>query len=146
MLALWRSAPLQRIFCTGFPHWVLPFALLAAFSGCSEEPFVPNFGDPYEIITNDVPGAPDKPPRLLGDWLLIMVAYSGGCEDHVFDVESVVRQDTAHVWVKHNNSGDSCEAYVVDELSLELPTGILTSRVIAMHDPAGDPPHLLKWP
>ncbi len=112
---------------------------------CSPETFTPDFGDPYEIIVNDIPGAPDKPPRLLGDWLFIMVAYSGGCKDHEFNVETVVRRDTAHIWVKHESGGDSCEAYIKDDLNIELPSGVLSTRVIAMHDPAGDPPHFLKW-
>lgn len=114
-------------------------------SACSTTDFTPDFGDPYEIIVNDIPGAPDKPPRILGDWLFIMVAYSGGCTDHNFSVESVVRRDTAHIWIQHANGGDTCEAYITDDLNLELSTGVLSARIIAMHDPAGDPPHVLKW-
>ncbi len=76
---------------------------------------------------------------------MIMVGYSGGCKDHTFDVETVVKRDTAHIWINHKGGGDSCEAFITDDLTLKLPTGVLATRVIAMHDPAGDPPHLLKW-
>lgn len=139
------SATIQRICDRGFPL-VLFLSILWTLAGCSSEPVTPSFGDPYEIIVNDVPGAPDKPPRILGDWLFIMVAYGGGCADHDFNVQSIIRQDTAHIWIQHQNGGDTCEAYITDELNLELPSGVLSTRVIAMHDPAGDPPHLLKWP
>ena len=139
------GAPLQRVFERGFPGLAGVILLGICISACAEPQFTPEFGDPYEIIVNDVPGAPDKPPHILGDWLMIMVAYSGGCEDHDFSVTSVVRRDTAHIWVHHKNGGDACEAYITDDLSLKLPTGVLATRVIAMHDPAGDPPHLLKW-
>ncbi len=136
---------LQRLFRRGFPRYLLVFIGCACLTACEQQEFTPDFGDPYEIIVNDVPGAPDKPPRVLGDWLMIMVAYSGGCSDHDFNVTSVVRRDTAHIWVQHDNGGDACEAFITDDLSLKLPTGVLATRVIAMHDPAGDPPHLLKW-
>ena len=119
--------------------------LVVLGSACEREVFTPGFGDPYEIIDFDVPGGPDKPPRLVGDWLMLLVAYPGGCADHTFTIDSTVRRDTAHVWVRHDNGGDTCEAYITDELNIELPTGVLGSRIIAMHDPAGDPPHLLRW-
>lgn len=141
-------ASLQRLFSSGFPATLKPVllpALCFVSISCAPVEFNPSFGDPYEIIDTDVPGGPDKPPQLVGDWLMMLVAYPGGCTDHTFTVESTVKQDTAHVWVRHNSGGDSCEAYITDELSLELPTGVLGSRIIAMHDPAGDPPHLLRW-
>ena len=82
---------------------------------------------------------------MVGDWLLLMVAYAGGCADHQFQLNSAIRQDTAHIWIAHENGGDSCEAYITDDLSLKLSPAVLNARVIAMHDPAGEPPHLLKW-
>ncbi len=143
-----NNASLQRLFSPWFPGkfkaLLLPALFLLPLS-CTPEEFAPDFGDPYEIIDSDVPGGPDQPPQLVGDWLMMMVAYSGGCKDHTFTVGSAVRQDTAHIWVNHAAAGDTCEAYLIDELSLELPTGVLSSRIIAMHDPAGDPPHLLRW-
>ncbi len=139
------SAPFQRVFDSGFPRLSIVCLIIAFMAGCDPVEFTPDFGDPYEIIVNDVPGAPDKPPRIVGDWLFIMVSYPGGCTDHDFDVETVVRRDTAHIWVHHANGGDTCEAFITDDLSLELPTGVLSTRIIAMHDPAGDPPHVLKW-
>lgn len=139
------KASIQRVFKRGFPSGLALCLILLVPTACTPENFSPDFGDPYEIIVSDIPGAPDKPPILIGDWLFIMVAYSGGCQDHEFSVETVVRRDTAHIWVKHANGGDSCEAYIKDDLNLELPNGVLSTRVIAMHDPAGDPPHLLKW-
>ena len=118
--------------------------MILGLPACDRPDFTPDFGDPYDIIVSDIPGAPDKPPRILGDWLFIMVAYSGGCTDHDFSLESAIRRDTAHIWIRHANGGDTCEAYITDDLNLELSAGVLNARIIAMHDPAGDPPHVLK--
>lgn len=114
-------------------------------AGCTDPGPQPQFGDPYEILVNQIPGGPDAPPTIAGDWLLLTVTYDGGCTDHEFALESYVRRDTAHIWLRHTNAGDTCEARIVDDLNVALPTGVLDRRVIALYDPAGTEPHFLKW-
>ena len=115
------------------------------FAGCREEVLQPQFGAPYEIVINEIAGGPDAPPHINGHWLFLTVQYSGGCTDHEFLFESYLRRDTAHVWLNHFSNDDTCEAEILDDLNIELPGSIRDMGVIALYDPVGGPPHLLKW-
>ena len=129
----------------GFPFKFFGIGFLLILAGCTTEGPYPNFGAPYEIIVNEAGGGPDTPPRITGDWLLMTVAYAGGCEDHEFQLETFARRDTSHVWLHHISNNDNCEAHIIDDLNIELPTGVQAMRVIAIHDPNGSMPHLIKW-
>ena len=129
---------------TGFP--LAAFVVIALIlTGCQAPVLQPEFGAPYEIIINESGGSPDAPPRITGDWLLLTVSYTGGCTDHEFILESESRRDTAYVWLNHIDHNDACASQIIDDLSIELPTGILATRIISMFDPSGEIPHYLKW-
>jgi hypothetical protein len=124
----------------------LLFATLGlTLAACEPAPLTPTFGAAYELVLNDSPGGPDTPPRLQGDYLLATLGYGGGCSDHDFSLGYTVRRDTAHVWIIHDDGGDTCEAWLLDELHLELPTAVRDAGVIALHPPDGDVPYLLRW-
>jgi hypothetical protein len=64
-----------------------------------------------------------------GDCLEIKVSYSGGCEDHEFNlIENVLRCATPpidlrkHLWLSHDSKGDMCEALITETLSYDLST------------------------
>lgn len=113
---------------------------------CNEEPVAPDFGAPYAILIDNSIGAPESLPEMADDWLLLKISYSGGCVDHVFELERDVRKDTAHIWLKHTiPTADSCEDTISDDLSIQLPFGVHTHHTIALHLPPGGAPYMLKW-
>jgi hypothetical protein len=128
-----------------FPVFALAVAIGACRAGPDEPGFGRGFGDPYEIVVNISPAAPDVPPMLVGDSLHVTVAYTGGCRDHEFQLEHRVRQDTARTWIHHDARGDPCEAYLHDELVLAVPPAVLERDAIVLLNPEGGPPHILRW-
>mmetsp|Transcript_52682 Transcript_52682/g.104648 ORF Transcript_52682/g.104648 Transcript_52682/m.104648 type:complete len:142 (+) Transcript_52682:96-521(+) len=74
-------------------------------------------GDPAEIAN----------PSVTGDQLTVSVSYSGGCEEHSFQVcwdGQFVRGETealhANLEVWHHANSDTCEAYPTDMISFDL--------------------------
>jgi hypothetical protein len=62
---------------------------------------------------------------IVGDSLELVVAFSGGCEDHVFDGcwdGAFAESDPVQVWafVSHEANDDACAALVGQNLSLDL--------------------------
>lgn len=139
------GAHIQRTSTGGFPFTLLFVFTVLLLQGCFAEYPDPHYGAPYEIIVNEISSAPDKPPRITGDWLMVTLAYAGGCTDHEFDLETFARRDTAYIWLFHTPNDDTCESWVYDDLNIELPAGIRDAEVIAMFDPDGGPPYILKW-
>ena len=103
------------------------------------------FGDPYEIVTNFTPADPDRPPALEGDSLFALLLYGGGCEDHSFDLEYRIEQDTARLWIHHNARGDDCESLLQDEAWFEVPRAVQEAAVVELLNPQGGPAHVVRW-
>ncbi|MDZ4700721.1 MAG: hypothetical protein SH809_13510 [Rhodothermales bacterium] len=120
---------------------------LAAFAlaGCEPAPVRPQFGAPYELIPSGSAGGPDTPPRIRGDRLLASLSYTGGCADHDFVLDYAARRDTVHLWIVHEDGGDSCDAYLMDDLTLELPLPVRGSGLVVLHSPEGGDPYVLRW-
>ena len=140
------SAFLERTHPNRFPIFLVIMFSSLFLMHCEEGPVGPNFGSSYDVIIDHTTGAPESPPRLAGEWLLLKIAYTGGCVDHSFELQSDVRIDTAHIWLNHTlPAPDTCEAMISDDLSIELPLGVYTHHTIALHIPPGGPPYMLKW-
>lgn len=88
---------------------------------------------------------PDEPPAILSDSLSVMVAYPGGCEEHVFALGSRLAGDTAEVWLRHHSGGDPCEGQIRERLHLPLPDQVLEARRIHLLNPTGAVPFVLRW-
>ncbi len=122
--------------------------LLALWSGCkapSAPPAPERFGDPYEILTSLAPHAPDEPPAIVSDSLSVLVAYAGGCAEHVFEARGRATGQAAAVLLRHDAGGDACEAWLHDRIVVPLPANVLKSPVIHLLHPEGDEPFLLRW-
>ncbi len=141
-----NSAILERAQQIRFPAlWLIVCSSLFAL-GCEKDSVQPDFGAPYQFVIDHTGGAPEAPPRIVGDWLLVQVSYAGGCADHSFSLERDVRPDTAHIWIKHfSPSDEQCEVSLTDDLNLELPHSVRSHETIALHFPDGAPPYMLKW-
>ncbi|MEX0747725.1 MAG: hypothetical protein WD275_06975 [Rhodothermales bacterium] len=94
---------------------------------------------------NESTALPDEMPALMSDTLMMLVSYSGGCEDHDLDLESEVEQDTAKLWIKHNANGDSCEAMIFDRFEVRVPKRALDAPTIVLLNPNEDIPFILRW-
>jgi hypothetical protein len=103
------------------------------------------FGDPYEVLLNETPAAPDRPPVLSGDTLLALVTYPGGCKDHDFDLRYDAGRDTSRIRLHHDARGDRCEAMIIEELEMTLPQRALAPRTVVLENPLGGPPFVLRW-
>jgi hypothetical protein len=74
-----------------------------------------NFGDEY--------GINETKTYLSGDTLFFQISFSGGCEEHFYEVQfNRVENQTAYIFVYHNANGDMCEAYLTYNLKSNLQT------------------------
>lgn len=103
------------------------------------------FGSPYRIETNEAPVAPYEPPVIVGDTLVVMVTYAGGCAEHEFEIASTNRDDGTSVWLRHDDGGEDCEALVRERLRIPLPGNVLGSSRIHLLNPNEDIPFVLRW-
>ncbi len=103
------------------------------------------FGDPYQVRFNLGPNDAETPPHISGDTLFVSVSYSGGCEDHDFDLDYEARRDSSFLWLEHDANGDNCEALVQDDLQLPVPRKALAPPAIVLLNPEGDVPYTLRW-
>ncbi|MEX0600298.1 MAG: hypothetical protein WD021_08470 [Rhodothermales bacterium] len=103
------------------------------------------FGSPYGIETNEAPVAPYEPPVIVGDTLVVMVTYAGGCAEHAFELASSTGNEGTRVWLRHDDGGDDCEALVRDRLRIPLPGHVLGSSRIHLLNPNEDIPFILRW-
>ena len=80
--------------------------------------------------------------RIEADTLIVPVGYSGGCEAHEFSLcwpdQSFREQEPVEVGlaVFHNANGDICEAYITEDISLNLRP-LRDSYVDAYNRPSG---------
>lgn len=66
-----------------------------------------------------------KSAQQIGDFIVLDVSYGGGCEDHVFELES--RGDFSSTYppeveiaLKHNSNGDRCRGIMDKKLWFDL--------------------------
>jgi|GEM_PF-2598139 len=85
--------------------------------------------DPYFI----------KSAKIEGVRLEIDVSYSGGCEEHTFDLfwpefANQIYPPKLEVYLSHNANGDLCEAAINETLSIDLSAGKLnyTNQIIGL--------------
>ncbi len=123
----------------------LTLLALVVLAGCDPAPVEPDFGAHYELVPSGSAGGPDTPPRIQGDRLLATLSYEGGCADHVFTLGYAARADTVHLWIVHDDGGDSCDAYLMDDLTIELPLPVRGTGPVALHAPEGGEPYILRW-
>lgn len=102
------------------------------------------FGDAYEVLTNEHPDAPDEPPAIISDSLYALVSYSGGCENHDFDLDIDTARDTTRLWLRHDNGGDNCEALIHERLAFDLPDDALENPTILLLNPNREAPFVLR--
>ena len=63
--------------------------------------------------------------RIRGDALLVDVGYSGGCEEHTFELHAGLGWTLAnppgkYIVIAHDAHGDACEAYLTEQLQFDL--------------------------
>lgn len=103
------------------------------------------FGSSYEIVTNEEPALPDEPPTLVGDTLLAHITYPGGCQDHDFELQSDVANDTARIWLRHRAHGDDCEGLIRDRIEMRVPEEVASANTILLLNPNADVPFVVRW-
>lgn len=126
-------------------------AVLVAAVGCNQPPGSADgsdrssFGSPYQIVTNVSTAAPDEPPAVVSDSLVVLVTYAGGCNDHEFELASSVAGDSAEVWLIHDDGGDDCEALISERLLFAVPDRVLDASRIHLLNPNSDAPFVVRW-
>ncbi len=120
-------------------------SMLGGCNSPSAPPDPERFGAPYDILTNRSPHSPDEPPAITGDSLSVLVGYAGGCAEHAFEAQTRVAGRAAAILIRHDDGGDSCEAYLHDRIVLPLPGRVLESPEIHLLHPQGEAPFALRW-
>jgi len=108
---------------------VLPLLAGAVFglAACdSASPTIPDLGDAYTVEMQPT-------PLLDGDVLRVTVSYSGGCQDHAFELAYSVVGMEPELWLDHDANGDLCEAYITETLDIPVPAEALEGRPIRLY-------------
>lgn len=124
------------------PPALIFLLICAGLSGCgivsaSNSDDQIEFGDTYEIRTSDPDSGEPSIPAIEGNRLVMVVSYSGGCEEHEFDLRSSVVSDAAALWLYHNANGDPCEAYLTEKLRMKVPENVLGAPARLLFKPGG---------
>ncbi len=69
--------------------------------------------------------------------LHVAVEFSGGCASHFFQVDYVLSETTATIWLVHSANGDPCEAILTQEVSVRLPRAVLEKDDLILVSPSG---------
>ena len=72
--------------------------------------------------------------QIEGDSIFLYVGYSGGCEDHEFNlwVLDAGLDGDHHLMLEHISNGDACEAYLTECLSFSLePLQVLDNSKVS---------------
>jgi len=86
-------------------------------------------GDLFDLLSADIEG----------DILLLKVAYSGGCREHVFSFHSngpVIKTlpPGADLIIYHDANNDTCEAWITEDLEVDLsPVRAPEHREVRIH-------------
>lgn len=121
-------------------------ALLVLVGGCDligRPVLTEDFGAPYAVVV----GAPAEslddratPALTTAGRLFVVVAYVGGCADHLFRLDYALTDEEARLRVVHDDPGDGCEQRVREELLLQVNAAVLARPRIVLATPNGDLP------
>jgi len=95
----------------------------------------PEFGDPYTIATTVTPTT--TAPRLDASGLHVTVQYSGGCRTHEFQLQYRIQGETTEIWLRHDDNGDLCEAYLTETRQLAVSFRALETENVVLLTPDG---------
>jgi hypothetical protein len=108
-------------------------ALLAASCGVNSTPMRTTppansqeiFSDPSVNHETGIDPFQVKDAQQIGDFIVLDVSYSGGCEEHVFNLEtrgdySSTYPPELEVTLKHNSNGDRCRGIMDKKLWFDL--------------------------
>ncbi|GAB5535635.1 MAG: hypothetical protein Rubg2KO_18840 [Rubricoccaceae bacterium] len=87
---------------------------------------IPDLGDGYAVEMQPT-------PLLDGDVLRVSVSYSGGCEDHTFELAYWTAGPEPELWLTHDSNDDPCEAYITEALALRVPREALEGRPVHLY-------------
>ena len=84
-------------------------------------------GDPvnFDRTAIEIASFEIEEARLEGDVFELRVSYSGGCEEHTFDLYSTrgiyeSNPPQADVYLSHDGNGDACRQLIREELTFDL--------------------------
>ena len=117
---------------------LLPGLLVAGCDLVQRPPLDDGFGAPYRILLG-VPSAQTRmaTPVLSDEELLVVVEYTGGCNDHLFRLDYTTMESEAQVRIVHDAFGDTCEALIRKELSLTVSEAALSQPRVTLLGPTG---------
>ena len=110
---------------------LIGLSLLSCTGGMNSTAFVPP-EDSKTIVVDPSINDQDDGDRttisrveVMGDYLVLDVSYSGGCEDHEFDLlsrgeYSATYPPVVDVVLRHDANNDKCRSYVDDRLFIDL--------------------------
>ncbi|MFT4980028.1 MAG: hypothetical protein ACI8S6_005940 [Myxococcota bacterium] len=106
------------------------FATLALLTACDLDGLSETGTELEECSTDLIDSVDVSELSIEGDTLSLTASFGGGCEDHEFRLcwnGAVDLSDPAQISVAliHDGNGDSCEAYLSEELSFDLSSAEL---------------------
>lgn len=83
------------------------------------------FVDPSVNLKSGIDPVNIKSAQQIGEFIVLDVSYSGGCEDHEFKLESTGRFTSTYppeieVALKHNSNNDRCRGIIDKKLWFDL--------------------------
>jgi hypothetical protein len=105
-----------------------------------------DFGDFYVLALSPDPVGNNQDIADLTDNVLRTGAYySGGCEDHHFNLFFKLESTSkANLWIVHNANNDMCEAYIWESLEFDLPAELKDISEILLLHPGPTSPEKLR--
>ena len=120
-------------------QWIILGSIALLLAACaSQQPQVVekavDFGDYYRLVTEDAA------PAMASEQLRCTVGYSGCSDNHPFKVDyRVINSKTAEVWLVHDGRGESCEKFITESRTLDLPKALLAFEKITLQVPGAAP-------
>ncbi|MCH7638120.1 MAG: hypothetical protein IH855_01450 [Bacteroidetes bacterium] len=100
------------------------------------------FGAPYSVLFGESVTAANglvqsTPFTDAGGALHVAVEFTGGCANHTFRADYTLAESAATIWLVHASNGDACEARLIEEVVVALPTGVLEKALLVLVSPSG---------